>query len=143
MAAFSFTNAQITQVTAGNGELEMGTPLTNVGPIKGNATLDITRKILQFKAGIPQVLYKQLVTDEDCFFKGTIVSWNLTRVQQALGIGVFTPITAGSTPATAVITFNDPDPNGNVVGELLGAYNILTSPSVVVSLAVSPFTVYS
>ncbi len=128
-----FTNAQIDQVTLGNGTLLIGTPFKDAGPIKGNAQLDITRKVLPFKAGIPQILYKQVVTDEDVFFKATLASLNLSIVEEALGIGQFTPIAGGSTPASATLQFNDPDGNNQPVGLNLGAHDITTPAPVVKS----------
>src|SRR5260370_5626051 len=96
-----FTNLQIQKVSLGNGTLLIGTPLTDVGPIKGNAVLDVTRRIAEFRAGVPQILYKQIATEEDAFFKATLASFDLLRVQQMLGVGQFTSVAAGNIPVSA------------------------------------------
>ncbi len=132
-----FSNAQIQKVLLGNGTLLMGTPLADVGPIKGNLSVDATRKVAMFKAGVPQILYKQIATDEDVFCKATLASLDLARVQQILGIGQFTSVAAGNTAVTATVGFNDPDLNANNVGVMLGFPNILASPAPVVRDAVT------
>jgi len=147
-----FTDVSIQKVSLGNGFFAIGTPLQDVGPIKGNAMLDITRKVAEFEAGIPQILYKMVATHESVFFKATFAALDLNLVQRVLGIGQFTSVAAGNTPVTAQATFNDPDQNCNPRGVLLvlstGASgsdiirDILVSPAPVVTLHTAPFTLF-
>ena len=129
----TFTNEQVKQVSLGNGDFRIGTPLEHVGPIKGNFSLDIARTIAMFKAGVPQILYKQLATDEEVFVKMTLASFNLGRVQNVLGIGTFSSVSGGSTPVTATgLTFNDVDATSTLIGLQLGFVDIAASPAPVV-----------
>jgi len=132
-----YTDPQIQRVSLGNGRFLLGSPLSDFGPIKGNAMIDITRKVLMFKAGIPQLDYKHIVTDEDVFFKATMASLDLFMVQSVLGIGNFTKVTAGVIPVSnQMIQFDDFDLYGGPVNEtrgvLLGNDNVLSSPAPVV-----------
>jgi len=129
MAVF-FTDAQVKKVSLGNGRFLIGSPLVDIGPIKGNAMIDITRRIAQFMAGVPQIVLKQIAVEESCFFKATGASLDLNRVQEILGFGKFTSVSAGNIAISKqVITFDDPDVNGDVRGVLLGNDNVLMSPA--------------
>lgn len=142
----TFTNEQVKKVSLGNGDFRIGTPLVHAGPIKGNLSIDIARTVAMFKAGVPQILYKQLATDEDVSVKATLASFDLQRVQEVLGVGSFTSVAAGSIPVTATgLQFNDDDAASPAVriGLQLGFVDILASPTPVVRNDDTPTTVYA
>jgi hypothetical protein len=90
-----------TNLSFGQGVLYLGpagsTPTTDVGAIRGDAKLTITRNILEVMQGAPQRLIKQYVTKEDVTFTFTGMEWNFTNLYRALGGG---DLTTGSNEDT-------------------------------------------
>ena len=65
------------------------TPSTDVGAVRGNTELSVTKEILEIKQGSPQVVTKQYVTAQDATIKFTSLEpFKLELLQAALGAGV-------------------------------------------------------
>lgn len=76
----------------GPGILYLGalgtTPLVDIGAVKGDAELLITRTALELKQGSPQSLVAKFAVEETVNLKVTGVEWNMTNIAYALGAGV-------------------------------------------------------
>lgn len=78
----------------GQGILYVGasgaTPTVDVGAIRGDGKLTVTRTVLEVLQGAPQRLTAQFVTKEEVSFAVTSIEWNVQNLQYALGAGVVT-----------------------------------------------------
>jgi hypothetical protein len=62
----------------------------DVGAVKGDSELSITRTPLQVFQGSPQTLVKQYIIKEEVSLKVTGMEWNLDHLVSAMGAGVTT-----------------------------------------------------
>lgn len=76
----------------GPGILYMGalgtTPLIDIGAVKGDAEVSITRTALEMKQGSPQTLVKKYAVEEIVNLKINGVEWNLDNISYVLGAGI-------------------------------------------------------
>lgn len=76
----------------GPGILYLGapgtTPLVDVGAVKGDASLDIKRTMLEVWQGSPQTLVQKYAIKEEVTLKVNAIEWNLTSLAYVLGAGV-------------------------------------------------------
>jgi len=68
---------------------------TDVGAVKSEVNIAITREVLSFESGRPLVTIIQEVIRESVMIKATLAEWNLATVKMALGQGV---VGSGSIP---------------------------------------------
>ncbi len=64
------------------------TPLVDIGAVKGDATLDIKRTMLEIYQGSPQTLVQKYAIKEEIMLKVTGIEWNLSNLAYVLGAGV-------------------------------------------------------
>lgn len=83
-------------INLGNGILEIGTyhpttgafqTYTDVGSVKGTATLTYTRETARFETGRPQVLVKEEVIREGVEFRITLAELTVANLKLVLGTG--------------------------------------------------------
>jgi hypothetical protein len=66
------------------------TPTVDIGAIRGDAKLSITRTLLEVLQGAPQRLTAQFATKEEVTLTVTGIEWNVQNLQYALGAGELT-----------------------------------------------------
>lgn len=64
------------------------TPTIDIGAVKGDAELSITRQLLEVMQGSPQSLVAQYAIQESVGLKVTGIEWRLNNLALALGAGV-------------------------------------------------------
>lgn len=78
--------------TFGPGILYMGapgsTPLIDIGAVKGDASLEIQRTMLEVRQGTPQSIVQKYAVEESVTLKLSGIEWNLTTLAYMLGAGV-------------------------------------------------------
>lgn len=80
----------------GPGILYMGplgqTPTTEIGAVKGDASLEVTRTRLEIFAGSPQTKVKQYAIKEEAILKINGIEWKFDNFAYALGAGITTTV---------------------------------------------------
>lgn len=80
------------KLSFGPGVITLGpvgaTPTIDIGFVKGDAELAITRTLLEVMAGSPQSIIQQYAIKEEVNIKFTGIEWNLDNIAYALGAGV-------------------------------------------------------
>lgn len=65
------------------------TPVTDVGALKGNTEVAVSKEILEIKQGCPQVVTKQFVTVQGATIKfNSLEPFKIANLEAALGAGV-------------------------------------------------------
>lgn len=81
-----------TRFTFGPGILYMGapgaTPSIDIGAVKGDASLDIERTLLEVKQGTPHSTVAQYAVEESIVLKVTGIEWNLNNLAYCMGAGI-------------------------------------------------------
>lgn len=99
----------------GPGVLYMGapgtTPTLDIGAVKGDAELTITRKMLEMKQGSPQSLVKKYCVEESVTLKVNGAEWDTNNLAYALGAGV----TAATGPQETFEFGGDTDVNNRAL----------------------------
>lgn len=124
---YNLPSGDITQVSVGPGRLLLGTagatPSTDVGYVKGAATLTIERKQSEVRQGSPQTIVDAFAVEENVMLEITGIQWNLDALQRVVGDGATsvsgadTILKVGGTPAVAkmALRFQHVMPNGGTV----------------------------
>ena len=90
--AYNVPSYDASRFTFGPGILYMGpagsTPAIDVGAVKGDASLEIERTLLELKQGTPHSTVAQFCVEESIMLKLTGVEWNLNNLSYNLGAGV-------------------------------------------------------
>ena len=77
------------------------TPVTDIGAVKGNTEVSVTKEILEIKQGSPQVVTKQFVTVQGATIKfESLEPFKIANLEAALGAGV-----TGSSGDTEVLEY--------------------------------------
>ena len=74
--------------------VEGATPTLDIGAVKGDAELIVSRTPLEVKQGSPQTLVKQYVVEEKVTLRSTSIEWNLDNLPYLIGAGVTTQVGA-------------------------------------------------
>jgi len=89
--SYNVPGGDTAKMSFGPGKFYLGplgsTPTIEVGYVKGDAELNITRTLLEVLAGSPQSLVKQYAIKEEVGIKFTGIEWNLDNIAYALGAG--------------------------------------------------------
>ncbi len=97
--AFNVPTGDTKKLSFGPGTIFLGvvgaTPSIDVGFVKGDAELNVTRTLLEVFAGSPQSIVQQYAIKEEVSIKFTGIEWNLDNIAYALGAGV-TSVSGGS-----------------------------------------------
>ncbi len=92
--AFNVPSHDSTRFSFGPGILYIGapgaTPLIDIGAVRGDVELLVTRTPLELKQGSPQTLIKKYAVEEIVNMKITGVEWDFDNIAYALGAGVTT-----------------------------------------------------
>ena len=79
------------QISVGPGILLVGatggTPLTDMGYVKGGVTISVERSQTEIRQGSPQTIIAALVNKEDVMVEFKGIQWNLDNIQFMLGDG--------------------------------------------------------
>ncbi len=90
--AFNVPVGDTAKLSFGPGTIYLGpvgaTPTIDVGYVKGDAELAVTRTLLEVLAGSPQSIVQQYAIKEEVSIKFTGIEWNLDNIAYALGAGV-------------------------------------------------------
>lgn len=89
--AYNMPSGDVNRLTIGPGIILLGpsgaTPTVDVGYVKGEMVLSVTRAITQIRQGTPQTIVQSLANQEDVMVEFKGLQWNLDALLHAIGDG--------------------------------------------------------
>lgn len=89
--AYNMPSGDVTRTTIGPGIIYLGpigaTPTVDVGYVKGEMALSVTRSMTEIRQGTPQTIVQVLANQEDVMVEFKGIQWNLDALLHAIGDG--------------------------------------------------------